>query len=216
MFRNFSRRQYLSWAGALTLVGLVLPHLATRGQAMPNSIIDRLNARDRVRVPFAVRESFKVKPELLTQFLEKASEVAIFTNSKDKPLSYRFYQDLTTPQEIVLFQEWADTSAFDRHLQTPHAKVFSESLRTMLASPVVTQIYRSSTTRKADETAAKRELEAQSDTTPSQPLLPKILEQLQKYDNMNKQFVLNVDLPVKATAINIMLDAANKAVEPTM
>jgi quinol monooxygenase YgiN len=28
--------------------------------------------------------------------------------------------------------------------------------------------------------------------------------------------VLNVDLPVKATAINIMLDAANKAVGPTM
>jgi quinol monooxygenase YgiN len=216
MFRNSTRRQFLKRFGAPALVGLALPPLATKGQAMTTSIIDRLNARERDRTPFAVRTSFKVKPELLTQFLEQASEVAIFTSSKDRPLSYRFYQDLNMPEEIVLFQEWADPSTFDRHLKTSHAKAFSENLTTMLASSAATKIYRSSTTRKVDGAAVKQELEVQTDTTPSQPLLPKIIEQLRSHDNLNKQFVLNVDLPVKATAINIMLDAANKAVEPTM
>ena len=56
-----------------------------------------------------------MKPERVDEFQSQACEVASFTNGKDGPILYRFFQNVEQPNQFVLFEEWFDLTTVRRH-----------------------------------------------------------------------------------------------------
>lgn len=75
-------------------------------------IMQRLNQLNYQGNIVALRSHFVVNSEQIDEFIDLAAEVAAFTNSKDSPVLYRFFQnnDKSTEIETIrrLSQEWIE------------------------------------------------------------------------------------------------------------
>lgn len=196
----------------LVLVGMmvgVLPLYAQTPdpqQGKEPDIAKRLDSLKRQSAPIASRSLFVVKPERVDEFISQAVQVALFTNGKDGPILYRFFQNIEQPNQFVLFEEWTDSAAVRRQRATPHARAFQDRLADLIAKPVQVQLYRSASERAQGDGKVDRSLvEAQS---PVQPTASKTRERLERHGMAKNPFVLLVDVPVKIGGAAIMKDTS--------
>lgn len=50
------------------------------------------------------------------------------TSLEEGCISYEFFEDPFLPGRFRIFEEWTDSGALNRHLQTPHVATFREGL----------------------------------------------------------------------------------------
>lgn len=77
----------------------------------------------------------EVEPALLDRYLQLASEVGR-TSMATEPgvLALLSMQDKQTPTKIYILEIYADSAAYQSHIQTPHFKHYKESTATMVRS----------------------------------------------------------------------------------
>lgn len=127
---------------ALVLVGMTIGDSPLYAQTLEpwqgkeQDIVKRLDSLDRRSAPIVSRSLFVVKPERVDEFITQAGEVALFTNGKDSPQLYRFFQNAEKPNVFVLFEEWPDSAAVRRQRATSHARDFQDRLSELIAEPV--------------------------------------------------------------------------------
>ncbi len=183
-------------------------------QSKEQDIVKRLDSLKRQSAPFASRSLFVVKPERVDEFISQAGQVALFTNGKDGPILYRFFQNIEQPNQFVLFEEWTDSAAVRRQRATPHARAFQARLADLIAKPVQVQLYRPASERAQGDGKVDRSLvEAQS---PAQPTASKTRERLEPHGMVKTPFVLLVDVPVKIGGAAVMKDTAVRVQAATL
>lgn len=205
---------------AFVLVGMtigVVPMYAQTlelRQGKEQDIVKRLDSLGRRSTPITSRSLFVVKPERVDEFVSQAGEVASFTNGKDRPILYRFFQNVEQPNQFVLFEEWPDLAAVRRHRATSHARTFQDRFAELIVEPVQIRLYRPASERTEGDGKVDRSLvEVQP---PAQPTASKTLERLERYGMAKTPFVLLVDVPVKEGGAAVMKDTAVRVQAATL
>lgn len=170
------------------------------------NIMQRLKVINYQGDPITVRSHFVVNPKKIDKFVNQAAEVAAFTNGKDSPGLYRFFQNIEQPNQFVLFEEWSNRNTLERHRNTIHRQAFEKKLPELIAEPVQIRLYQpASEPAKGDGKLDRSLVQAQPGATPT---ISKTRERLDKYDMVEAPFVLFVDIPVKEGGAAIMKDTA--------
>ncbi len=205
---------------ALVLIGMtigVLPLYAQTPelrQDKEQNVVKRLDSFGRRSAPIALRSLFVVKPERVDEFQSQAGEVASFTNGKEGPILYRFFQNVEQPNQFVLFEEWPNSAAVGRHRATPHARAFQNRLAKLMTEPVQVRLYRPASERAEGDGKVDRSLvEAQP---PARPTVSKTRERLERHGMAKTPFVLLVDVPVKEGGAAVMKDTAVRVQAATL
>ena len=176
-------------------------------------ITQRLNQLDD-RGEIMVRSQFVVNPEQTDEFIDRASEVAAFTNGKDNPVLYRFFQNIEQPNQFVLVEEWSDRNAIAQQRNTTHAQDFQNQVAALISEPVQSRIYQPADQPAPEDGEVDRALvEAQPGATPT---ISKTRERLAQYDMVEAPFVLLVDVPVESGGAATMKDTAVRVQEATL
>ena len=83
---------------------------------------------------FAVVVTFRIKPQAWDDFMPLMVENARKSLSGE-PGCHRFdvCTDPARPGEVFLYELYADTTAFDAHLASPHFKAFDTAVAAMIA-----------------------------------------------------------------------------------
>lgn len=212
------RKTLLAFAFVLIEMTIgVLPLYAQTPQLRQDKAQDissRLDTLDRRNAPTALRSLFVVKQEQINEFINQASEVMSFTNGKDSPIFYRFFQNIEQPNQFILLEEWRDLGAIKRHRATPHVQNFQNRIGAIVAKPVQTRLYRLASERIEGDGKVDRALVAAQ--TPVQATASKTGERLRPYGMVNKPFVLFVDIPVRKGSAAIMKDTARQVQGATL
>ena len=178
------------------------------------NITQRLNELDYRGKTIMVRSHFVVSPEQVDEFIEGASEVAAFTNGKDNPFLYRFFQNIEQPNQFVLVEEWANRNAIAQQRNTAHAQDFRNKVTALISEPVRSRIYQPASEPAPEDGEVDRALvEAQPGATPT---ISKTRERLAEYDMVEAPFVLLVDVPVESGGAATMKDTAVRVQEATL
>ena len=173
--------------------------------------LDRLNYQGNI---IAVRSHFVVNQEQIDEFINQAAEVAAFTNGKDSPVLYRFFQNVEQPNQFVLFEQWSDRNALQRQRNTTHGQAFQNKLAELISEPVQVRIYQpASEPAPEDGELDRSSVEAQPGATPT---ISKTRDRLAQYDMVEAPFVLLVDIPVKEGGAATMKDTAVKVQDATL
>jgi quinol monooxygenase YgiN len=78
----------------------------------------------------------QVKPEHIAQFLEQVRYDAEHSeNDETGCLRFDVIQDKDDPNRFYYYEVYRDEAALEAHRQTPHFKLYSETVRPWLASP---------------------------------------------------------------------------------
>lgn len=146
--------------------------------------------------------------------LTQAAEVAAFTNGKDSPVLYRFFQNIEQPNQFVLFEEWSDRNSIVQHRNTTHAQAFQNQLAQLIVEPVQVRLYQPASEPASGDGELDRSLvEAQPGATPT---ISKTRERLDRYNMVEAPFVLLVDVPVQEGGAATMKDTAVRVQTATL
>lgn len=74
-----------------------------------------------------------VKPDRMADAVRAATEVAAASLTEQGCRAYRFSINIDDPNQIHLFEEWADQSSLDLHFTTPHFAQFNSLVADVLA-----------------------------------------------------------------------------------
>ena len=177
-------------------------------------IMQRLNELDNRGETIMLRSHFVVSPEQIDEFINRASEVAAFTNGKDNPVLYRFFQNIEQPNQFVLVEEWANRDALSQQRNTTHAQDFQNQVTELTNEPVQIRIYQPASEPTPEDGEVDRALvEAQPGATPT---ISKTRDRLAQYDMVEAPFVLLVDVPVESGGAATMKDTAVRVQEATL
>ena len=183
-------------------------------QSNQEDIIERLDRLSYEGDIVMVRSRFVVNPEKIDEFVNQAAEVAAFTNGKDSPALYRFFQNVEQPNEFVLIEEWSDKNALQQQRNTTHGRAFGDRLTELITEPVQIKLYQPASEPAPEDGEVNRALiEAQPGATPT---ISKTRDRLARYDMVEAPFVLLVDIPVKAGGAATMKDTAVKVQNATL
>ncbi|WP_019507075.1 putative quinol monooxygenase [Pleurocapsa sp. PCC 7319] len=158
---------YLINIPTLNLSSFVIAQTSNSKQDWENIMqrLDELNYQGNI---VAVRSHFVVNSEQVEEFIDRAAEVAAFTNGKDSPVLYRFFQNIEQPNQFVLFEQWSDRSALQKNRNTTHGKEFQNKLAQLITEPVQVRIYQpASEPAKGDGKVNRSLVEAQPGATPT-------------------------------------------------
>ena len=176
--------------------------------------MQRLNELDDRGETIMVRSHFVISPEQIDEFINRASEVATFTNGKDNPVLYRFFQNIEQPNQFVLVEEWANKDALSQQRNTTHAQDFQNQVTELTSEPVQVRIYQPASESASEDGEVDRALvEAQPGATPT---ISKTRDRLAQYDMVEAPFVLLVDVPVESGGAATMKDTAVRVQEATL
>ncbi|EJR92911.1 hypothetical protein IKE_05829 [Bacillus cereus VD196] len=78
---------------------------------------------------------FEVIYDQEKHFVKALSRLIEMTQSEDGCLSFEAAQCPTNPNEFILYEEWANQEALDRHERTPHLQEFVSQHPTLLSRP---------------------------------------------------------------------------------
>ncbi len=177
-------------------------------------IMQRINQLQYQGEPITIRSHFVVNAKNIDKFITQSAEVAAFTNGKDSPVLYRFFQNVEQPQRFVLLEEWSNRNAFKSHKNTTHEKAFQNKLSQLTTEPVKVIIYQPASESAPGDGQVNRSLvEAQPGATPT---ISKTRERLAKYNMVESPFVLLVDIPVKKGGAATMKDTALRVQTATL
>ena len=172
--------------------------------------LDKLEHQDKIMV----RSQFVVNPEQIDEFIEQASEIAAFTNGKDDPIFYRFFQNIEQSNHFVLVEEWANRDAIAQQKNTIHARKFQNQVAKLTNKPSKVRIYQPATQPTPEDGKVDRALvEAQPGATPT---ISKTRDRLAQHDLIEAPFVLLVDVPVKSGGAATMKNTAVRVQEATL
>ncbi|MDJ0596586.1 MAG: antibiotic biosynthesis monooxygenase [Pleurocapsa sp. MO_226.B13] len=161
-----------------------------------------------------VRSHFVVNPEQIDEFIELTAEVAAFTNGKDSPVLYRFFQNVEQPNQFVLIEEWSDRNALQQQRNTTHGQAFQNKLSEFITEPVQVRLYQPATEpAPGDEEVNRALVEAQPGATPT---ISTTRDRLAQYDMVEAPFVLLVDIPVTEGGAATMKDTAVRVQDATL
>jgi quinol monooxygenase YgiN len=204
----------IRWAVAAVGAAWILMFSSLVNAQTNGDIISRLEAAGRKTAPFALRTEITVRPGAAARFQALARDNSAATNGEERPVSFRFYQNAEAPEQFVLFQEWESLQGFARHLQQPHTAAFEAALQPLLASPPRRRLYRlPAEAAPGDGRAARAAVEAQTAAAPTASATGKRLDAV---GMGSTQFVLFVDVPVKAGGAATMKDTALRVTAPTL
>ncbi len=71
-----------------------------------------------------VAGKINIKPGTKPEFTKIAMKCLVSSRQEPGSVSYSFYEDQTSPNTILYFEEWRDQAALDHHFQTPYFKEF--------------------------------------------------------------------------------------------
>ena len=183
-------------------------------QQNQENIMQRLNELNYQSDYITVRSHFIVNPEKTNEFINQASEVAAFTNGKDSPVLYRFFQNAEQPNQFVLVEECSDRNALQQQRDTIHGQAFQNMLPELITEPVQVRLYQPATEPAPGDGEVDRALvEAQPG---AKPTISKTRDRLAQYDMVEAPFVLLVDIPVEEGGAATMKDTAVKVQEATL
>lgn len=74
-----------------------------------------------------------VKPDARADAVAAAQRMADATRAEPGCISYGFYADVGDPNTILIFEEWADEAALQRHFATPHMAAFAAEIPRFVA-----------------------------------------------------------------------------------
>lgn len=72
-----------------------------------------------------VAGEIKINPAGRDGALDLLGPFVAATRAEQGCIAYGFYEDLTQPGTIRLYEEWADEAALDAHMATPHMAQFN-------------------------------------------------------------------------------------------
>ena len=177
-------------------------------------IMQRLNELNYQGDIVAVRSHFVVNPQQIDEFIDRAAEVAAFTNGKDSPVLYRFFQNTEQPNQFVLFEQWSSRDAIARNRNTTHGQAFQDKLPELITEPVQARLYQPASEPAPEDGEVNRALvEAQPGATPT---ISKTRDRLAQYDMVEAPFVLLVDIPVTDGGAATMKDTAVRVQDATL
>ena len=183
-------------------------------QQNQENIMQRLNKLNYQGDYITVRSNFIVNPEKTNEFINQAAEVAAFTNGKDSPVLYRFFQNVEQPNQFILVEEWSDKNALQRQRNSSHGQAFQNMLPELITEPVQVRLYQPTTEPAPGDGEVDRALvEAQPGATPT---ISKTRDRLAQYDMVEAPFVLLVDIPVEEGGAATMKDTAVRVQEATL
>ena len=161
-----------------------------------------------------VRSHYIVNPEQVDEFINRASEVAAFTNGKNNPVLYRFFQNIEQPNQFVLVEEWSNRNAIAEQKNTAHAQDFQNKITKLISEPVQVRIYQPASEPVPEDGKVDRALvEAQPGATPT---ISKTRDRLAQYNMVEAPFVLLVDVPVESGGAATMKDTAIRVQSATL
>ena len=186
----------------------------TSDSEVGQNIVQRIDESNYQGEPIVLRSQFTVDPEQTDKFIDSASEVAAFTNGKNNPDLYRFFQNIEQPNRFVLIEEWSNRDAIARQRNTIHAREFDDRVAKFISEPVQTRIYQPASESASGDGEVDRALvEAQPGATPT---IDKTRERLAQYDMVEAPFVLLVDVPVESGGAATMKDTAVRVQSATL
>ena len=88
-----------------------------------------------------IAASVKIKPEKVSEFIEKTKSLIESSRAEEGCISYTLYQCPTDSTVFMFFEEWKDQAAIDFHFNTPHFKGFAPISQDCAAEPSKLKIY---------------------------------------------------------------------------
>ncbi|MEQ8955096.1 MAG: putative quinol monooxygenase [Gammaproteobacteria bacterium] len=88
-----------------------------------------------------VQSTFKLVPETKDEALRLMKNMVRLCRQEHGCLSYEYFEGITDPNQIVLFQEWESADALQGHFETAHMEEFLGKLGRLLRAPVSTRSY---------------------------------------------------------------------------
>jgi len=82
-----------------------------------------------------------VKPEARADAVAAAERMAKATRAEPGCISYGFFSDVADPNTILIFEEWEDAAALERHFATPHMAAFAAEIPRFVAGAAVIKRY---------------------------------------------------------------------------
>ncbi|MGK7944972.1 MAG: putative quinol monooxygenase [Microcystaceae cyanobacterium] len=78
---------------------------------------------------------FKVKLGLEEQFKQACLPLLALTLTEEGCLTYNLHQSRTNPRVFMLYEQWSNKEALDKHLKMPYIQGLGEKGRDFLAEP---------------------------------------------------------------------------------
>lgn len=89
----------------------------------------------------------KLAEGALPRFQELLAAVVPPSRAEEGCLSYRVYESLEAPGEVVFVEEWKSQVALDLHFQTPHFLAYDRAVPALLATPPAIRVYQAASWR---------------------------------------------------------------------
>lgn len=91
---------------------------------------------------YAITVAFEISPDVFDRFVDLVRDNAA-TSLRLEPKCHRFdvlrVHDLSNRRTILLYEIYADRSAFEAHLETPHFQAFDHATQDMIVSKHVSE-----------------------------------------------------------------------------
>ncbi len=88
-----------------------------------------------------VQSTFNLVPETKDEALRLMKNMVRLCRKEHGCLSYEYFEGITDPNQVVLFQEWESADALQGHFETAHMEEFLGKLGRLLQTPVTTRSY---------------------------------------------------------------------------
>lgn len=88
-----------------------------------------------------VQSTFNLIPESKDEALLLMKNMVRLCRQEHGCLSYEYFEGITDPNQVVLFQEWESADALQGHFETAHMEEFLGKLGRLLRTPVTTRSY---------------------------------------------------------------------------
>ncbi len=83
-----------------------------------------------------------VKPEKYTDAVAAMSVMSAETQKEHGCVTYQFYEDITTPNQFLVYEIWESTDDLKAHSKSDHMGVFRQQMGDILAAPTDIHRYR--------------------------------------------------------------------------
>lgn len=83
-----------------------------------------------------VTARFRPRPDRLDEFVALLKDVQAASREDDGCLNYGYYREVDDDFSFIAVEEWADMSALESHLRTPHVARLIAALPEHAAAPV--------------------------------------------------------------------------------
>ena len=88
-----------------------------------------------------VQSTFKLVPETRDEALDLMKTMVKHSRKELGCVSYEYFEGISDPNKIVLFQEWENAECLQGHYETDHMAEFLSRLGDYLSSPVATRSF---------------------------------------------------------------------------